>query len=184
VQATASSTSKFKVTWSWSPAVGGLGIARFNVYCGTSSTGEPEAGSSTSDSYTYTKAVANTKYYCYVVAVDTGNDDSPDSATATVTTPPVPNAPTNVTATANSATNVTVTWSETIPKGGLAISNYKIYRSTSLPVTTADPFVTRTTTSYTDTTVVGATTYYYAISANDTGGDASPLSAPASVTTP
>jgi fibronectin type 3 domain-containing protein len=95
----------------------------------------------------------------------------------------MPNAPTNVSAT-GSATKVVVTWSETVPPGGLPISSYKIYRSTSLPVTTADFVATRTTASYTDTTVVGSTTYYYAISAIDSGQDASTLSAPGSVTTP
>jgi fibronectin type 3 domain-containing protein len=43
---------------------------------------------------------------------------------------------------------------------------------------------TRTTTSYTDSTVSPNTTYYYAITETDTGGNVSPMSATASVTTP
>jgi fibronectin type 3 domain-containing protein len=187
VAAAATAATKVQVTWNWSPAPGGAAAAHFTVYCGTAPTGQPKAGtasSPTATSFTWTGATASTKYYCYVVATDTDNDNSPDSANATAITPPMPNAPTNVSATASSATKVVVTWSETVPPGGLPISSYKIYRSTSLPVTTADFVATRTTASYTDTTVVGSTTYYYAISAIDSGQDASTLSAPGSVTTP
>jgi len=186
VAASASAATKFKVSWTWSPATGGLGAGHFTIYCGTAPTGQPKIGqaSATATSFSYTSATPDTKYYCYVVATDTANDNSPNSANATVTTPPDPNAPVNVVATADSATKVVVTWTENLPMGGLPISSYKIYRSTSLPVTTADYVAQRTTPSYTDTTVTGGVTYYYAISAIDSGSDASALSSPGSVTTP
>jgi fibronectin type 3 domain-containing protein len=66
----------------------------------------------------------------------------------------------------------------------LAISNYKIYRSTTLRVTIANYVATRTTPTYIDTAVSPSNTYYYAIAATDAGDDASPLSVPAQVTTP
>ncbi|HTQ57181.1 MAG TPA: fibronectin type III domain-containing protein [Bryobacteraceae bacterium] len=189
VQMTASAATKFKVAWTWSAASGGLAAGHFTIYCGTSPTGETKYGQAAGGagpnfSFSYTQATAATKYFCYVVATDTANDNSVNSATANVTTPPIPNAPTNVMATANSSTKVTVTWSESNPPPGLSISSYKIYRSTTLPVTTAGYLGQRTTKSYTDSTVVGGTTYYYAISAIDSGQDASALSAPATVTTP
>jgi titin len=182
--ATAAAAAKISLTWQWTPAQGGLPSARFLIYCGTSMTGQPQVGTATADSFTYTGATPATQYYCYVVAVDTGNDDSPPSTNVAVKTPPMPNAPANVEATASAPTKVVVTWSETIPPGGLTISTYKIYRSTALPVTTSNYLATTKTESYTDNTVAGSKTYYYAISAIDTGQDASPLSAPATVTTP
>jgi hypothetical protein len=94
----------------------------------------------------------------------------------------MPNAPTNVLATANSATKVTVTWTETLPPNGLQISNYNILRG--LSPTTLTKVATRTTSPYTDATVVANTTYYYAIQANDSGRDVSPNSVVVSVTTP
>jgi fibronectin type 3 domain-containing protein len=184
VQGTAISTTKVKLTWQWAAAPGGLSNSSFSVYCRTAAAGQSKVGGSRSDTFTYASAAPATQYYCYVVAVDTGFDDSAPSRTVAVSTATPPNAPTAVQATASSATKVTVTWSEKVPTGGLAISSYKIYRSTTLPVTTADLVATRTGASYTDTTVSASTTYYYAISAIDSGQDASPLSAPAPVATP
>jgi fibronectin type 3 domain-containing protein len=176
--------TKFTLTWQWTAAPGGLPISRFYIYCGTTPAGQPQVGTALNETYTYTSAIAATTYYCYVEAVDTGNDDSPPSANLVITTAPMPNAPTNVVATANGDTKVTVTWTETVPQGGLPVANYKIYRSTTLPVTTANYVATRTTLSYIDTTVLAGKTYYYAISAIDSSQDASPLSATATVTTP
>jgi titin len=184
VQASTSADTKINLTWQWAQVPEGLPISRFNIYCGTSTSNQPEVGTVTGDSFWYTTASSATQYYCYVVAVDTGNDDSPPSANVAVLTPPPPSAPNTVQASANSSTKVTVTWSETVPPGGLAISNYKIYRNTAPPVTIANYVATRTTASYIDTTVSPSTTYYYAVSAVDTGQDASPLSNPAQVTTP
>jgi len=182
LQASATADTKISLTWQWAAAPGGLPISRFNVYCGISPTGQPEAGTVTGDTYTYTGASPATPYFCYVVAVDTGNDSSLPSANATVATPPLPNAPGNVLASASGA-ETTVTWSEIVPPGGLALSSYQIYRSTSLPVTTANYVATRTSASYIDTTVHPLTTYYYAIEAVDEGQDASVLSETAAVTT-
>ena len=176
---TAPASTKVALTWQWSQAPGGLGPARYQVYCGTSQSNMPNVATTTATSYTYTKANASTKYYCDVVGVDTGNDSSPPSSIASVTTPPLPNPPNNVVATVNTATRVTVTWSETLPPGGLQINNYKIYRSTTLPVTTNNYVATRTTLSYTDTTVAAGHTYYYAIAAVDSGQSTSALSNPA-----
>jgi len=117
-----------------------------------------------------------------VVAVDSGNDDSPPSSEVIVTTPPMPNVPTNVTATANSSTKVTVSWTETIPPNGLQISNYNVLRGAS--PTSLTKIATVKTTTYPDSTVVAGTTYYYAIQATDTEHDVSPTSATAKVTTP
>ncbi|HUO30518.1 MAG TPA: hypothetical protein VMU80_14940 [Bryobacteraceae bacterium] len=186
VVATANSATKVTVTWTETIPTGGLPISTYKIYRSTSLpvTTADYVTSRTTQSYTDTTVSAKTTYYYAIAALDSSNTLSPLSSTASVTTPPMPNAPTNVTATAKSATDVTVTWAETIPTGGLSVSTYKIYRSTSLPVTTANYVASRTTMSYTDTTVTGGITYYYAIAAQDSGGDLSALSSPASVTTP
>jgi fibronectin type 3 domain-containing protein len=184
VQATTPAATKINLTWQWAVAPGGLPIARFNVYCGASTSNQPEIGTVAGNDFLYTSASPATRYYCYVVAVDTDNDNSPPSANVPVVTPPLPNAPAAVQATASGSTKVTVTWSENLPPGGLAISVYQIYRSTKLPVTIANYVASRTTASYIDTAVSPSTTYYYAVSAVDTGQDTSPLSNPAQVTTP
>ena len=104
------------------------------------------------------------------------------STPAPVATPPLPAAPVNVTATANSGTQVTVTWSENIPPNGLPIQNYTIYRGTSS--TSLAQVATRGASSFIDTGASPCTTYYYAITATDTGQDVSPMSATVQATTP
>jgi fibronectin type 3 domain-containing protein len=157
----------------------GLAIARYLVYCGTSPSNLSQVGTATTGpSYTYRSALANTKYYCDVVAVDSANDDSTPSAQIVVTTPPMPNAPTNVVAAASGA-KVIVTWNENVPQTGLQVLNYTIFRGTSK--TNMPQVATRTTASYTDLSVTNGQTYYYAIEATDTGHDVSPMSATAQV---
>lgn len=184
LQATTPANTKISLTWQWTAAPGGLPLSRFYVYCGTAPSGQPQVATTTAFSYTYTGASPSTEYYCNVVAVDTGNDYSPASANVAIETAALANVPNDVVATASSGTKVTVTWSESPAPGGLPISSYKIYRSTALPVTTANYVAARTSPSYIDTTVSPLETYFYAISAVDSGQDASGLSATAQVTTP
>jgi len=174
--------TQIALTWQWAPLPGGLPIARYLIDCGTSPTDPPQVGIVVSGtSYTYRSATASTKYYCDVVAVDSANDDSAPSTQISVTTPPMPNAPSDVAATPNSSTKATVTWTEILPQNGLPISNYTIFRGTAPSCTLAQVAI-RTTPSYIDTSVVEGTTYCYAIEATDTGRDVSPMSAMAQVT--
>jgi hypothetical protein len=94
----------------------------------------------------------------------------------------MPAASANVVATANSSTADTVTWSESIPTNGLPIQYYNIFRGTS--PTGLTKLTSRSTPPFVDTGASPNTTYYYAIEAVDTGGDVSPMSATAQVTTP
>jgi fibronectin type 3 domain-containing protein len=104
------------------------------------------------------------------------------SGSASATTDAAPAAPQNVTPTASSGTNVVVTWSETVPTGGLPISNYTVYRGAT--ATSLSKLATTAKTTYTDTTVVAGNTYYYAVEATDNAQDISPMSTAVPVTTP
>jgi fibronectin type 3 domain-containing protein len=118
-----------------------------------------------------------------VQAVDTDNDDSAKSATASATTHVLPNAPTNVAAVANSGIKVTVTWTaSTVPPNGLPISHYQVYRGAGS--TSLNQVAIRTVSPYVDTTVSPGVTYHYALVAVDSGLDDSPQSAVGQVTTP
>jgi len=184
VSGTSAAATKLVLTWTDAPAPGGLAITRYNVNCGTTPANMPKVATTTNTTYNYLNLRASTTYYCNVVANDSSNALSQPSNTISATTAPMPNAPDNVVAIANKSTKVTVTWTETLPPNGVPISSYKVYRSTSLPVTTANFVATRTTPSYIDTTVTTQRTYYYAITATDSGQDVSQLSDPAAVTTP
>jgi len=180
---TATSATKISVSWSEILPPGGLSIARYLIFCGTSPNPTVQVGTTTSPSYTYISLAAGTTYYCAVQAVDTDNDYSAQSATASVATHVLPNTPTNLAAVANTSTRVTVTWTaSTVPPNGLPIANYQIYRGTT--PTGLSNVATRTASSYVDTTVSPGVTYYYAVVAVDSGQDHSPQSAAVEVTTP
>ena len=169
------------LTWQENPQPGGLPVDFYQIYEGATPGKLAKTVKTTATSYTATSLSANTTYYFEIVAVDTAYDNSAASAQISTTTLPLPSAPVNVVATANSAAAVTVTWSENILPNGLAIQSYNIFRGTSptglteLPNRSASPFI--------DTSVSPNTTYYYAIEAVDTGQDVSPMSATAQAAT-
>jgi chitodextrinase len=87
----------------------------------------------------------------------------------------VPLTPETPSATAVSPTQINLSWIASADN--LAVTGYKIYRD-------GNQIGTSGTNSYQDTSVSGATTYTYAISAYDASGNTSPLSLSASATTP
>ena len=86
-----------------------------------------------------------------------------------------PSAPTNLAATAVSATQVNLSWTASIDNVG--VTGYDVLRDGTV-------IGTAPSTSYTDSTAQGATTYTYAVRAFDAAGNRSDLSDSASVTTP
>jgi chitodextrinase len=89
------------------------------------------------------------------------------------TTPPT--APTNLTATAVSTSQVNLSWSASADDVG--VTGYKVYRNGAF-------LANATATSYADTTTQAGTTYSYAVYAYDAAGNLSPASNTATVTTP
>ena len=179
---TASPVSTTKATITWSASTGGLAIANYHVYRGTSPSSLTQLCTTTKTTYTDTTLSASTTYYYAIQAVDTGSppDLSAMSAPVSVTTYGPPSAPANLVATAQATTRIGLTWSAAA-SGGLAIANYRVWRG-STPSNLVQ-LGTTTKLSYTDTTVQPATLYYYAVQAADTASDLSPLSPPVSVST-
>jgi hypothetical protein len=83
------------------------------------------------------------------------------------TTPPPPAAPTGLAATAGNA-QVSLSW--TASSGA---TSYTVKRGTTTggPYTDFNPNPTTTTTSFTDTSVVNGTTYFYVVTASNAGGE-------------
>lgn len=189
VQATTIDPTKIVLTWQDAPAAGGLPINNYEIFDGTTPGDMKQVGTATAanPTTTLTGLSPSTTYYFEIVAVDTGTprDYSAPSNAVAFTTLPMPAAPANVVATANTATKVTVTWTETIPTGGLPISSYAVYRGAAPNPTTLIGNASKTPPlEYIDTKAVGNTTYYYAVKATDSAQDVSPESASAEVTTP
>ncbi len=89
------------------------------------------------------------------------------------TTPP--SVPTGLTATANSPSQINLTWTASTDNVGVA--GYKVFRNGAQVGTVANP-------SYSDTGLTQNTTYNYAVSAFDAAGNASAPSATVSASTP
>jgi fibronectin type 3 domain-containing protein len=176
----ASPASCVRVTMTWSASTGGMPIAAYHIFRGSTPSSLSQLDARTTTSYNDISVSAATTYYYAVQAVDTGGDLSPMSLTVRVTTPALPSAPSGVTATANSASKVTLTWLAST--GGMPISKYQVFRGSSPGNLGSMGY--RTTTSFIDTAVSPSTTYCYAVQAVDTGGDISALSTVVCVTTP
>jgi cellulose 1,4-beta-cellobiosidase len=182
--AVANGVTRVTVTWTASTVrPNGLPISSYLVYRGTTPNGLSDVATRTASPYLDTTVSPGVTYYYALVAVDSGQDDSPQSAVAQVTTPVPPIAPTNLAAVANSTTQVTVTWTASaVPPDGLRISSYQIYRGTT--PTGLGKVATRTASPYVDSTVSPGVTYYYALVAVDSDQDDSPQSGAVQVTTP
>jgi fibronectin type 3 domain-containing protein len=183
VTATANSTTKVTVTWSQS--TGGLSIAHYIVYRGTSAASLVQIAMTPNTKYTDMSVTGSTTYYYAVAAADSGNPPSQSgmSEPVSVTTPSGPSVPASLTATPISCTKVTLAWSAATAGGGPPIGNYHVYKGTTAS-NLAQVAVTPNTT-YTDSTDSAQTTYYYAVQSSDTGTppDLSAISPAVPVTT-
>jgi len=180
---TATPVSSKQISLTWTASVsGGLAISSYHIMRGASPSNLSQVGTSTSASYKDGTVAAGTTYYYAVYAVDSGGDDSPTSATVSVTAPVPPAAPTNVAGTAVTTRQISVAWSAPA-SGGLPIATYHVYRGSSSSNLSVVSSITAPTTSFTDNSVAPNTTYYYAVQAIDSGNDTSVMSAVVAVTT-
>jgi fibronectin type 3 domain-containing protein len=153
-----------EVALNWSPPVdfGGSAITDYNIYRGTTSSGEGLLTTiGNQEVYADTSVTAGTTYYYRVSAVN-AIGEGPQSNEASTTIPTEPSAPLNFQASAGDG-QVNLTWSAPASNGGLSITNYKVYRGTSSGGETYLKNVTGA--SYNDTGLTNGKTYYYEVSA-------------------
>src|ERR1039458_9662941 len=171
--ATPVSTTKISLTWS-APVSVGLPIQNYRVFRGATSSNLTQVATVAQSAYTDGSLSPATRYYYGVEAAYKSGNVSLMSAIVPTTTPRPPAAPASVAATAVSATKIGLKWS-TAGSGGLPVQYYHVFRGSSAANLSQVAVVTQT--SYTDTSVKPAVTYYYAVQAADTGADLSPTSA-------
>src|SRR5437879_12755936 len=115
VLATAVSATQVNLSWTDNSASGPTVATSFNLYRSADQvnwTSFATAGQGVT-SYTWTGGSPGTTYYFYVTAYSSvaGGQSAP-SNTATVATPALPKAPSNLTATAASTTQVNLSWTD------------------------------------------------------------------------
>ncbi|HEX7456248.1 MAG TPA: Ig-like domain-containing protein, partial [Candidatus Nanoarchaeia archaeon] len=172
LQATAPNESRVDLTWTASTdnvGVVGYWIVRNGV----------TIASTSNATYSDTTVSCGTTYSYYVLAYDAAGKVSAPSNTASVTpscpedtTPP--SAPTNLTATAVSSSQINLSWNASTDNVGVA--GYEVYRNDSKVAVV-------TTTSWGDTGLAPPTTYSYKVRAFDAAEKYSGYSNTAAATT-
>ncbi len=179
VTVTASSTKQMVVTWTAGSS--GVPVANYQVFRGSSPSNLSQVTSTTKTSYT-DNSVSPSTTYCYAVQeTDTDGNVSPKSAAVCATSLALPSPPTNVTGTAVSKTQISLTW--TTAQSGMSIRSYNVYRGSTASNLAQYKTAAATATSFTDFSLTAGTTYYYAVQTVDTGGNQSALSNVVAVTT-
>lgn len=163
VTATAGNTS---VTVAWSPEIGAMA---YNVYYSSTSGGAITGGkfvATQANSATITGLTNGTTYYFAVTALNQHGESAAYAQVSATPLPPVPSAPTGVTATAG-VRQVSLAWTALS-----TATSYNVYYSTSASVsTTTGTKVPVTTNSATVTGLTAGTIYYFIVTAVNLGGE-------------
>ena len=158
-----------QVSLSWTASSGVSGATSYNVKRSTTSgSGYVAIGTTTAltVSYTDSTALSGTTYY-YVVSGVNASGQGANSTEASATPTGVPQAPTGLTVTTN-YTSLTLNWTAALG----APTGYNVKRSTSTGAETTLPAGTNVAgTTFTDTTVVTGTEYFYTVSALNGSGE-------------
>jgi carboxypeptidase T len=132
-------------------------------------------------SYSNTGLTASTSY-SYRIKAYNGAGDSDYSNTASAATPaiPVPNPPSNLTATAASTSQINLAWTDTASNE----TGYKIERCTGAGCSNFAQIATvgANVTSYSNTGLAASTSYSYRVRATNTAGDSDYSNAATAVT--
>ena len=167
--------SNGQVALSWTASTSG-DVISYNIYRSTTRGSWPGTATYTTSGTTYTdSSVTNGICYWYVVtavdvtALESGySDDAHGTPSAADTT--APDAPTALAGTGGYQ-KVDLSWTASTAGD---VSSYHVYSSTA----TGGPYsyvnaVTAPATTYSDTSLVGGTTYYYVVTAVDASGNES-----------
>jgi len=155
------SAGNAQVSLSWNASTG---ATSYHVKRSTTSGGPyTQIGAPTATNYTDTGLTNGTSYF-YVVSAVNSAGQSANSAQVSATPNAPPAAPTGLTASAGNA-QVSLSWN-----ASTGATSYHVKRST----TSGGPYTeigAPTATNYTDTGVTNGTTYFYVVSAVNSGGE-------------
>ncbi len=177
----ASPSGATQVALSWTAEAGADPAMSYEVYRSTTPGFTPGAstfvaGVSAATSYQDGGLPPGTYYYVVVATDASGRVSSPSNeadATLADTTPPT--APSNLSATPITATQIALTW--TAATDNVGVTGYDVYRNNVLVATLGN------VTSYTDGGLNPSATYAYYVKAFDAGGNIGEASGPASTET-
>ena len=167
------------LSWIAPSSNGGSPIANYNLYRSTSSGMETflvKIGNVTS----YTDSgLANGKTYFYkVTAANSAGESAQSNEASAIPKAPatVPSAPTNLVATAESQSQISLSWQPPSSNGNSDITGYMVERSTNSGTTWSEivPNTGSNATSFSDPGLAAGTTYSYRVSAINSVGTSPP----------
>ncbi len=175
--ATATSSSQITLTWGASTA-GSSCTVSYNVFSSTTSGFTPSSSNQiatgvTTTSYSNTGLTASTTYYYKVEASDAFGASAASaqaSATTQAASCTAPTAPSGLTATATSSSQINLSW---MASSSSCSVTYNVFRSTTsgfTPSSSNEITSGVTTTTYSNTGLAASTTYYYLVEGTNSGG--------------
>ncbi|PYT52610.1 MAG: hypothetical protein DMG43_11240, partial [Acidobacteria bacterium] len=182
--ATAAGPVQINLSWTASTETGGT-ISQYLIERCTGATCSNflQVGTSTTTTFNDTGLLASTTYSYRVRAMDSTNTTGPYSNTASATTAaPTFTAPSNLTATAASSTQINLSWTAATETGG-TITQYLIERCTGATCSNFLQVGTSASITFSNTGLLGSTTYSYRVRATDASNNFSAYSNTASATT-
>src|SRR5437773_102920 len=183
----ATAVSSNQINLSWTASTDDVGVTGYRVdRCqGAGCTSFTQIATPTGTSYSDTGLAPSTSYSYQVTAVDAAGNASTASAPGTASTPAdttPPSAPTGLTATAGSATAITLSW--TASTDDVGVTGYQVERCPGAECTTFTIVRAPRRASGSDTGLAPSTSYSYQVRAVDAAGDVSAASPLGSATTP
>src|SRR6058998_1751352 len=150
----ATAVSSSQIDLSWTASTDDVGVTGYRVdRCqGAGCTSFTQIATPTGTSHSDTGLAPSTSYSYQVTAVDAAGNVSTASAPGTAGTPAdttPPSAPTGLTATAASATEITLSW--TASTDDVGVTGYQVERCPGAECTTFTPVAAALGTSYSDT---------------------------------
>ena len=185
---TATVVSTTRIDLAWTASNDNVGVTEYRVErCqGANCTNFAQIGTTPNTNLSSTGLAANTTYRFRVRAVDAAGNLSPYSTIVSGRTLAAdntrPTAPTGLTATAASPTQVNLNW--TASTDNVGVTGYRVERCQGTGCTTFAEIASTTTTSHSDTGRLPGTVYRYRVRAMDAAGNLSTYSSIATVTTP
>ncbi len=185
----AAAASPTVVNLSWTAATDNVAVTGYRVErCQSAGCSVfTEIGQPTGTTFSDLGRSASTSYSYRVRAIDAATNLGPYSATATATTPALPDttaptAPTNLSAAAASPTVVNLSW--TAATDNVAVTGYRVERCQSAGCSVFTEIGQPTGTTFSDLGRSASTSYSYRVRAIDAATNLGPYSATATATTP
>jgi hypothetical protein len=178
IAATPTSATKASLFWQATPGSLPSGPVTYGIFRGTSPSNLTQIAETTVPFY---EDVSLRSASTFIYLVNAASNGMTLSGTACATTPPLPNAPYDITATPLSPTTVRLSWAQQIDPDSLAIAEFRVYAGTSPTGLTLVATVRNVSIVLNES---AGTAYYYLVVAVDVDGDASAASTTIEITMP